>query len=292
MFRHLIITAALLGAAFTAPAAASDPRTVVFDLAPFTPFAVWGEIFGVGTEQGEVVNARLDVTFVSNEPDDWSLWVHFVDFPMPGFLGVDSVVEGWSGVGTFHKSFESDALNGTLAPPPGETLYTWFMQWAGGTPVFGPGGQVSLVPVDGEFTELKLTLFLAPCPDGDPAAPWTDVGGAIPGGFGTPELTAAASLCPDEPGTLRLENALPGASSLLVLGTTALNAPLYGGTLVPHPDVVLPPLPVQADGSQQLAFTWPLGVPTGIRFWLQAWVADGAAVQGWSASNGLEAIVP
>jgi hypothetical protein len=287
------LRAALLGGLLcaTAPAAGATD-TLVLDLSPFTPFAVFGEVWGVSTVEGEVVNARLDVEFVSNETGPWTLNAVFIDFPQGGSVGVDSVTEGWVGAGTFTKTIETAALNGTLAPPAGQTLWSWFMQWTGGAPFDLPGGGQGLGPVDGVFTTLTLTLFLETCPNGDPLRPWTDVGGALAGTLGEPALSASASLCENENGSILLENALPGGTANAVIGLTELQVPFKGGVLVPNPDVILFGLPIDGAGNSLLGFTWPAGIPSQLSFWVQHWIADPAAVKGLAASNGLRGTTP
>ncbi len=282
----------LIAFACTATLDAQADRTVVFDLSPFTPPGVVGEVFGVGTVQGEVIAARLDVTYVSNDSGPWTMAATFVDFPMGGAIGVSSATEGWSGVGTFHATVQSNALNGALVVESGAPFYAWFMTFQGGTPMTLPGGGVALVPVDGFFETLRLTLTLAPCPFGDPDAPWTDLGGALSGSLGDPVLVGAGSLCEVEAGLLGLSNVAPGATTALVVGGTAANAPFKGGVLVPAPDFILFGLSADASGNQELAFTWPSGVPSGSELWFQHWLPDAAGAAGFAASNAIRADVP
>jgi hypothetical protein len=145
--------------------AQSCGKQVVFDISPFFPDAVARELIGVTTTQGEIVSATVDAVFVSNEKAEWSM---FANFALPtGIIGVDSITGKWSGTGKFHMSVTSDALNGVLVAPAGTQFVTWYVMWAGGTQVELPGGGVAMVPMDGYFEQLKLTLTLADCPLGD-----------------------------------------------------------------------------------------------------------------------------
>lgn len=263
-----------------------DPRTFTIDLAGFVPFAVGGEVFGVGTQEGEVVHATLEVTLVVDDPGEWSMSGSFVDFPMGGSIGFSSVTEGWSGMGTFSTVVESDALNGQLAIPDGAAFYPWFFQWSGGTPFQLPGGGIGVGPIDGFFEVLTLTLVLAPCPNGDVDLPWTDLGGAIAGTSGLPVLSASGSLCAAEAGTIRLENALPNSVSTLVIGLSLLDLPVLEGVFVPNPDAFVFFLPVDGSGVNEVDFVWPAG-SSGLTFWLQHWMLDPGAASGVAASNGL-----
>jgi len=89
-----------------------------------------------------------------------------------------------------------------------------------------------------------------------------------------------------------LQDALPHTTAALVAGISKLMVPLKGGVLVPAPDIVVPGLPVDNQGTMTLPFTWPAGVPSGFEMWLQMWVAEPTSLQGFSATNGLHAVAP
>jgi len=274
----------LLALSLSAPAVAQT-HDVVFDFSPFTPDSVSGELFLLGTEPLNIVHARIDATFVSSDTHAWSLWVNF-ELPT-GLAGLDSQAEGWSGTGTFTKSFTTDALDGYVAPADPGGSYAWFVEWAGGHEFTLPGGGVGFAPVDGVFTQLVLTLTVADAP---PAA-WLDLGQALPGALGAPLLAGSGNLCRSAPGSLALSDAKPGATSFLVVGLASLWAPFRGGVLVPAPDVVVP-LPVDAAGSWTLPFSFPVGVPAGTPIWFQDWIPDPTGPKGFAASNALLASVP
>jgi len=276
--------AALLLCALAGRAAAESQ--LVFDVAPFTPEGVGGELLGLSAASGHIVHARIDATFVSNQPGAWTLWVNFA---LPtGVAGVDSQVEGWSGTGTFTASIETEAFNGQLAPPEGQSTYGWFLQWAGGAPIDLPGGGVGLGPVDGSFTQLVLTLTVCDCP----AGPWADLGHALPGALGEPQLSGTGNLCRGAPGSLVLSDARPGGSAFLVVGLDSVWLPFHGGLLIPDLDFLFAALPIDATGHSVLSFHFPVGVPAGLQFWFQDWIPDPAAPAGLSASNALLATVP
>ncbi|HVQ27333.1 MAG TPA: hypothetical protein VMV01_19235, partial [Planctomycetota bacterium] len=96
---------ALAALAGTAPAQSE----LVFDVSPFTPEGVGGELIGLSAASGHVVHARIDATFVSNQPAPWTMSVAFA---LPtGVAGVDSETQGWSGTGTFSASIPTEAFN-------------------------------------------------------------------------------------------------------------------------------------------------------------------------------------
>lgn len=276
--------AALLVAALVPPAVAGGTQ-LVFDLSPFEPAGVAGEVLGLSGATGHVVHARLDATFVCAEPGDWSMSVQFA---LPtGLSGFDSQSLGWSGSGTFDVTLETDALNGPLAPAPGQTFWAWLVEWAGGKPVALPGGGVGLQPLDGSFTELRLTLTLGD----DLPGPWVDAGQALAGVLGEPQLAASGNLCPGAPGALQLAGARPGAAAFLVLGLSSAWLPFHAGVLVPSPDVLLVQA-VDRTGAASLPFVFPAGVPSGLSLWFQSWIPDAAGPAGFAASNALLAGVP
>lgn len=118
---------------------------------------------------------------------------------------------------------------------------------------------------------------------------WLPLGGGIAGGSGTPVLAGTGSLSAGCPVQLTLSNALPNSAAILIVGFAQVSLPLFGGTLIPAPDFVLPPVATGAGGSVGLGTNWPASVPAGLDLYFQYWVADAAAPQGYSASNGLKA---
>jgi hypothetical protein len=118
------------------------------------------------------------------------------------------------------------------------------------------------------------------------ASAWLQLGGGIPGALGEPVLTGTGSLTAGNPVTLAATNALPNGVGLLVLGASAVNVPVLGGTLVPSFDVTVPVL-LDAAGAWSLSFPWPAGHPAGIDYWWQLAVVDPAAPFGIAASDGL-----
>lgn len=123
------------------------------------------------------------------------------------------------------------------------------------------------------------------------AGTWLDLGCGLPGAFGEPLLAASGSLETGEPVTFTLSNALPFSTALLVFGTTKINVPLLGGTLVPGP-AAFGELPLDVTGSRVLTTLWPGGVPSGELVFLQAWTPDPTAPFGWAASNAVQGTVP
>jgi hypothetical protein len=122
--------------------------------------------------------------------------------------------------------------------------------------------------------------------------PFSNLGHALPGTNGPALLKGEGSVTPGATTTLRVQNGAPSATALLAIGLSTVNAPVYGGTFVPSPDVVLAPLPLDAYGNLTLITPWPAGVPSGTALYLQSWFADGGAVFGVAATNAIRIDVP
>ncbi|MHC4845804.1 MAG: S8 family serine peptidase [Planctomycetota bacterium] len=125
---------------------------------------------------------------------------------------------------------------------------------------------------------------------GEPA--WADLGNGLAGTLGTPELVGSGVLLTGTPYAVTLVDALPSAFTNLVVGGTAINAPFKGGTMVPYPTTVIGGLLTDSGGTYNLSGTWPNGIPSGLTFYLQHWIADPSGPSGFTASNGLAGTTP
>lgn len=118
---------------------------------------------------------------------------------------------------------------------------------------------------------------------------WYDLGNALAGSTGTPSFVGSGSLAGGSPLTLTLTNAAPLRTTLFVVGLSQLNAPFYGGVMVPSLDILLF-LGTDATGGFAIPAVWPNGLPANTSIYMQCWVlnAGGNAVDG--ASNALRAV--
>lgn len=116
---------------------------------------------------------------------------------------------------------------------------------------------------------------------------FSDVGFALAGTNGAPSLVAECDQVGGELVTYRLSGALPNANAFWVIGSSAVNAPLFGGTLVPSADIIVPAVPLGPTGEIELLLTWPVGLPPGFTFYYQFWVLDPGGPEGLSASNAI-----
>ena len=167
------------------------------------------------------------------------------------------------GSGTFTVQAPKD---GNVAPPG---YYTLFVVDAGGVP------SVSRM--------LRVV---------DKLAEFQNLGKGLSGSKGVPVLTASGTLAGGGTVTYELSNAAPKTSAIFVLGLSRIDVAIFGGTLVPSPDLILPGLLVDASGRTRVTVPFPRGLPTGFSTWQQFWVLDGGAAQGLAASNGLRSRTP
>ena len=125
-------------------------------------------------------------------------------------------------------------------------------------------------------------------PAGGACDPFTDLGSGLAGTSGVPLFEGSGPLYAGTPFGLALSNAAPSALAALVVGTTAVNVPFRGGTLVPSPDSLLVAL-TDASGGLSFGGTLPANLPGGSSFYMQFWIDDAAGPLGASASNALVA---
>jgi len=124
------------------------------------------------------------------------------------------------------------------------------------------------------------------------ASPWIDLGHALAGVAGEPQLSATGALVEGTLVEMLLSEAAPVAPATLVIGLSELSAAFKGGVLVPSTDLIIAGLVTDALGEVLLFDNWPAGIPSGTTYWFQYWIDDASGPKGLSASNALKAIVP
>lgn len=120
---------------------------------------------------------------------------------------------------------------------------------------------------------------------------WGNLGQALPGIAGAPLLTGAGVLANGSTLTWSVTQAKPFAPAWMVLGFQTLALPVFAGTLVPSPDILLP-VTTNAAGAVTVALTVPQALPTGFELLVQTWILDPAGPAGFSASNAIAATAP
>lgn len=215
------------------------------------------------------------------------------------FETIDQVLV--DGLLVWDPTFEPSTF-GHLAPaldvygPPGAVLQVWLTNDSGAllqprgntigqgiaatasvnlTPPFQYGEQMVIVDVTHGTRSPNARL-----------SPWEDLGFALGGAGGDPLLAGTGVLAAGQPFTLTLSNAAPSVPSTLIVGLSAIYAPLKGGTLVPAPLLQIT-LPTSTTGGWVLPAAWPPGVPPGLVIYLQTWLPDAGGPKGLAASNGL-----
>ena len=124
-----------------------------------------------------------------------------------------------------------------------------------------------------------------------PGSPFTDLGGALGGGNGSPIQLASGTLVAGQPFSFKLFHGPPNGAAFHIVGLAALNAPFKGGTLIPFPHLMNGPLPLNAQGAINLAANWPAG-GSGLTLWVQFWMPNGGGPSGFVASSGVRAQIP
>jgi hypothetical protein len=125
-----------------------------------------------------------------------------------------------------------------------------------------------------------------------PMCTWTYLGHSKAGVFGAPFLEGAGTLQPLSTMTLSLTNALPSTTAYMVMSSSELNQPFYGGILVPQFTSVYT-LTTDINGELIIPFTMPSGLPSGVPIYMQYWIQDMSPTSyGMSASNAIRAVTP
>jgi Metallo-peptidase family M12 len=119
---------------------------------------------------------------------------------------------------------------------------------------------------------------------------WCDLSGGIAGTTGVPVLAGQGTIDQTQPIELRIRDYAPNAVGLLIIGATAINVPIFGGTLVPAIDVTLPLVGTTTELVESCA--WLATQNPGFEAWFQAAFLDLGAVQGFAASDAVKVTLP
>lgn len=119
---------------------------------------------------------------------------------------------------------------------------------------------------------------------------WQDRLHGLAGAAGIPLLRGSGTLLPGSAFQLTLEGPT-NHLGLVGFGFSRLDLPLFGGTLIPSPDILFT-MVGGANGTSLLAASWPAGIPAGLDHFAQAWLLDASGPQGWTASNALQCTSP
>ena len=151
-------------------------------------------------------------------------------------------------------------------------------------------GQILAEATDNQTGDHFVVILTPPVAD-----VWSNLGFALAGGSGPPQLAGQGALVPGAHVSLSLTHALPNAPLLLVAGLSAVQLPFKGGVMVPAfqaPQGLIVPLATNGAGALTLAGTWSAAVPSGTTLYAQGWLPDAGAVAGFAASNAVSATAP
>ncbi|MEO6597303.1 MAG: hypothetical protein ABIP94_21375, partial [Planctomycetota bacterium] len=115
---------------------------------------------------------------------------------------------------------------------------------------------------------------------------WRNLLHGTSGAAGVPQLSGRGSA----QGGTALDWTIAGPAStiaLLAAGTQRLDVPLFGGLLVPSPDVILL-LTTDAGGAATFSLPIPPTVAAGYVLFSQAWLLDATGPQGFTSTNALK----
>jgi hypothetical protein len=211
----------------------------------------------VASGQGTVVTGQLDV------PAPAQATVELFSNPFPAFGEI----------------VEAARFLGTATPGAGGTFVAHLEDSAAGLVLTATATDAA-----GNTSEISPPVVVVP-------SPWKDLGLGLAGVHGVPELAGGGPLTAGSATSLLLSDALASAPAFFVVGASAVNLPLFGGTLVPSPHMVKPVV-TDASGAAALAgVPWPSGASGG-QIYAQAWILDPAAPAGVAASNALAGLAP
>ena len=153
-------------------------------------------------------------------------------------------------------------------------------QWTATTPGANAAAIAFSRASNGVFVVGGRTAHLLDATEGQ----WQELGGALAGTNGTPRLAGQGRCAQGQPMALYGSHAAPNAVVVHVVGLSAVGVPLFGGLLVPSPDLLHVAL-TDAVGRSGFGLTIPTAVGPGQSLWFQTWCLDAGAIAGFSASS-------
>jgi len=114
-----------------------------------------------------------------------------------------------------------------------------------------------------------------------------DLGGELPGSSGLPGIEPTYDPVTDELGVNYTHAPNPSAGALIV-GGSRIDLPIFGGLLVPSPDLAFGITTTAPSGSLPKTSFAGTSYPTGAKLYMQAWYADLAGPGIFASTAGLE----
>lgn len=153
-------------------------------------------------------------------------------------------------------------------------------QWTATTPGSNASAMAFSRASNGVFVVGGRTAHLLDATEGQ----WQELGGALASANGTPRLAGQGRCAQGQAMDFYACHAAPNALVVYVVGLRAVGLPLFGGLLVPSPDLLHLAIS-DAVGRSRFGLVIPTVVGAGQSLWFQSWCLDASAVQGFSATN-------
>ncbi len=122
---------------------------------------------------------------------------------------------------------------------------------------------------------------------------FNNIGPGLGGGAGVPLFTGVGDASPGGAGfTLNVLDAPSSAGGSWFIGLELNPLPFKQGTLYPVPWLVQVPIVTGVDGTMVIPGAVDVSIPSGLSVIMQMWFTDATGPAGFTATNGLEMVIP
>lgn len=176
-------------------------------------------------------------------------------------------------------------VSGWTATSNGNQAY--IPEASGQYPVFYGSFNTAALADKTSATQFRGAWFFRPA-----AGTFQNLGGSLAGTSGYAGLVGTGTLLPGAPTNFAIQRGPVSGLAYLIVGFSAVNVPIFGGTLIPNLDIIVPDLPLDPQGAYTLTAPWPAGLVQGTEIFFQAWFVDAGAPQGFAATNAIKIVAP
>ena len=147
--------------------------------------------------------------------------------------------------------------------------------------------QIATILAGNSYANVHSSMFPGGEIRGQAILPWELWSVGSPCATGAiPDIACVGGFSSNSANSMDLSNAPPNSATFLVLGLSSLRAPFKGGVLGPTPDFIIP---VATDGAGNFNLPYVLTtVPPGIPVWVQYWVKDPGAPNGFCSTISIK----